>query len=305
MIRLRDARLTDAVPAVLARQPWAIALAYAEWNLRQLILQYEQRTQIYTSMENLPEEVLDALAVCLDVTWYDTAYPLETKRRVMKNATEVRRYLGTTRATKEALRTIWPNSEIEEWFDYGGEPGCFRVVCNISDPSVTAELEAVQNNVLLYKRESAHLDSISFMVKNGITIGKKVDMWKATAPECGMLRCGTWWKRSTLGASEKKGIHIAGGADAFTAAPPECGTLPEAATVGLKQSSGIWVDPEAGAWNAQGAEAGTKQAGTLPQAARTGESVRQKQTAAAQCRAFTARPAACGMARCGADAEKQ
>lgn len=305
MISLRDAKLTDAVPAVLARQPWAIALAYAEWKLRQLILQYEQQTQIYTEIESLPEEVLDVLAVCLDVTWYDTAYPLETKRRVMKNATEVRRYLGTTWATAEALKTIWPHSEIEEWFDYSGEPGCFRVVCNISDPSVTAELEAVQNNVLLYKRESAHLDSISFMVKNGITIGKKVDMWKATAPECGMLRCGTWWTRSTLGASEKKGVCIVGEADAFAAAPPKCGTLPEAAAVGWEKKGGVLLEAEAGAWNTESAATGTASAGTKPQEAQKGASLQPAQRTKAACAAFTARPVACGMTRCGADAEKQ
>ena len=37
MISLRQAKLTDAIPATLAAQPWAQALAYAEWRMRGLL----------------------------------------------------------------------------------------------------------------------------------------------------------------------------------------------------------------------------------------------------------------------------
>ena len=189
MISLRQAKLTDAIPATLAAQPWAQALAYAEWRMRGLLLEYAQDSQIYTALDTCPEMVLDALAVSWKVDWYDTTYPVEVKRSIIRSCMAVRRYMGTAWSAKKALSDVWPDSGIEEWFDYGGEPGRFRVVCNVTDPTVTAQVEVIENNVMLYKRESAHLDSISFMVRHGIQIGTVYEAYKYDVPRCGMIRC--------------------------------------------------------------------------------------------------------------------
>ena len=191
MISLRQAKLTDAIPATLAAQPWAQALAYAEWRMRGLLLEYAQDSQIYTALDTCPEMVLDALAVSWKVDWYDTTYPVEIKRSIIRSCMAVRRCMGTAWSAKKALSDVWPDSGIEEWFDYGGEPGRFRVVCNVTDPTVTAQVEVIENNVMLYKRESAHLDSISFMVRHGIQIGAVYEAYKYDVPRCGMTRCGT------------------------------------------------------------------------------------------------------------------
>lgn len=299
MIRLDEARLTDAVPASLAEQPWARALAYAEWMLRGEVLHYADRSQIYTALDTCPEEVLDALAVCWKVSWYDTAYPLSTKRQIIKSSVAVRRFMGTKWATQEALRSVWPDSDVEEWFDYEGEPGCFRVVCNITDPSVTAGIDTVHDNVMQYKRTSAHLDSISFMVRRGIKIGKRVDGWAARVPECGTLRCGTWWTRSTLGHSERPGVQIGAAPDAYNANQPECGTLPEMAARGWQTQAGITLWTEADAYAAGGDEAGVTQAGRLPQAATLGIAREQKIRAAADTGAWQTDAEAAGKADSG------
>ena len=59
MIKLQEARITDAVPASLAAQPWVQALGYAEWKLRCLILEYARQSQIYTALDTCQETVLD------------------------------------------------------------------------------------------------------------------------------------------------------------------------------------------------------------------------------------------------------
>lgn len=224
MISLRQAKLTDAIPATLAAQPWAQALAYAEWRMRGLLLEYAQDSQIYTALDTCPEMVLDALAVSWKVDWYDTTYPVEIKRSIIRSCMAVRRYMGTAWSAKKALSDVWPDSGIEEWFDYGGEPGRFRVVCNVTDPTVTAQVEVIENNVMLYKRESAHLDSISFMVRHGIQIGAVYEAYKYDVPRCGMIRCGTWPRRATLGRTEGAGLVLTPAADAFAAEVPLCGT---------------------------------------------------------------------------------
>ena len=341
MIEFRDARLTDAVPASLAAQPWAQALAYAEGKLREQILYFAEQSQIYTSLDTCPEEILDALAVCWKVDWYSASYPLQTKRNVIKSSVMVRRYLGTKWATQEALRSIWPDSDIEEWFDYDGKPGCFRVVCNIADPSVTADVETVRNNVMLYKRESAHLDDISFMVRRGIKIGHSVDAWRAKLPECGTLRCGTWWMTSTRGYSAGTGLSLRGHTGAYTAEQPECGTVPETATKGWSALAEIVAEPATEAWSATPEETGIERAGRIPEQATLGQTVKAeiaarptadawipepfeagkadsgtlpgpaqkglslklRETAAAAAKAYRTKPVSCGMIRCGTVSE--
>lgn len=159
MIKYSDAQITDAVPAELARQPWAQALAFAELQLRKQILTYTNESQINTALDTCPEIILDALAICWKVDWYDTAYPVATKRKVIKNALQIRRYMGTRWATEVAIRNIWPDSDIIEWFDYDGEPGHFRVISN--NPEIQEEqLEELVSLLNKVKRCSAHFDGI-------------------------------------------------------------------------------------------------------------------------------------------------
>lgn len=228
MIKLQEARITDAVPASLAAQPWVQALGYAEWKLRCLILEYARQSQIYTALDTCPETVLDALAVSWKVDWYDTTYPVEKKRSIIRNSMAVRRYMGTAWSTRRALNDVWADSSIEEWFQYGGTPGCFRVICNITDPSVTADLETIRGNVLLYKRESAHLESINFMVQRGIQIGAAAKAYKVKAQRCGTLKCGTYPHPTTLGVVPGDTVRLAAdvevhGGKALRCGPPICG----------------------------------------------------------------------------------
>ena len=263
MISLRDARLTDAIPAALAAQPWAQAIAYAEWKMRCLLLDYAQESQIYTALDSCPEYVLDTLAVSWKVDWYNTSYPETVKRSIIKNSMAVRRYMGTAWSTKKALGDVWPDSDIEEWFEYGGEPGRFRVVCNVSDQTVTADVETIHNNVLLYKRESAHLDNISFMVRHGIQVGAVYEAYKYDVPCCGMIRCGTWARRATLGRTDGAGLTVTPDAAAFVAELPICGTLPYPATLGASQGGGAVLAPEVSTYTATPARSGAKRCGAV------------------------------------------
>lgn len=76
---LRDARLVDAVPRVVAGQDWVRALSEAVGVLHERTLRYIDDSQIYTSLDTATEPVLDALAINWKVDWYDTGYSVEQK----------------------------------------------------------------------------------------------------------------------------------------------------------------------------------------------------------------------------------
>ena len=161
---LRMTGLLAGLPPIPADTPWVQVLEKVYLQMQCKTLEYADKLSIYTRLDDVSEDVLDVLAVQFKVDWYNQSWPLETKRRVIKTALEVRRYYGTDWATETALRSIYPGSKIIEWYDYGGTPGHFIVECDMSDsweqPS-TAEIKRITN---IYKRMTAHLEHIRFIV---------------------------------------------------------------------------------------------------------------------------------------------
>ena len=74
---LRDAQIADGLPCVLREQPWAMALSLAVAELHKKTMDYIDGSQIYTAIDLVAEEVLDALAVNWKIDWYDTEYDIE------------------------------------------------------------------------------------------------------------------------------------------------------------------------------------------------------------------------------------
>ena len=177
---LRDARLVDAVPRVVAGQDWVRALSEAVGVLHERTLRYIDDSQIYTSLDTATEPVLDALAINWKVDWYDTGYSVEQKRRIIKTTLTVRRLMGTVGAVKLQADAIYPGTMLEEWFEYGGQPGTFRLCINVTDtteehPAIIYSPAEMERRLITAKRWSAHLESLSYMVRHTLATGCRVD----------------------------------------------------------------------------------------------------------------------------------
>lgn len=162
MIKLWDAALTDAVPAVVAAQPWVKALSATWLTLQRQIMTSAAQSQIFTAVDTAGETMLDALAVNLKVDWYDNAASVEEKRRAIKAAMEVRRTMGTVGAMRTTITSVWPESTIEEWFDYGGDPGNFR--CRVENQS-SCDIQDIVESIRRAKRASAFLEELTMTVR--------------------------------------------------------------------------------------------------------------------------------------------
>lgn len=158
---LRQARITDGLPRVLARQEWVIALSEAMGLALGKTLDYTDESQIYTRLDTAPETVLDVLAVDWKIDWYDTELTVEQKRRIVKTALTVRRLMGTAAAVKLQVHAIYPEATVTEWFQYDGKPGCFRVSLPLPKEGITAaEYRRLKTGILTTKNERSHLDVI-------------------------------------------------------------------------------------------------------------------------------------------------
>lgn len=193
--------------------------------------------RIFPEIDRLPEAVLDILAYDLKVDWYDYDYPLQAKREIIRGSVLAHKRLGTVFAVKSVLNSLYPDSEIEEWFTYDGRAGCFRININVTHSAETGAVEVYSQEEIVrrlktVKRLSAHLESVSYMVRNAIVIGHQIASWQYRVPECNTLRCGTWWTRHTLGWSEYHRLDISAAPEPFGIAPELTGTLPDIKTPG-------------------------------------------------------------------------
>lgn len=304
MIKLTDARLTDALPKTLAEQPWVQALAEASRKMRRRVMAYADRTRLFCDIDEASEEALDALAVELQTPLYKNDYPLTVKRQIVKNSMLYYIRSGTRGAVEELLADIYQGAEVEEWFEYGGKPNYFRVAIDISRTTVPmAEMAPAELESWLYsvKRASSALESLSYMIRHAITIGCKVEAFLQSPPECGTLECGTYPEASTLGWSAGAWLQIAGRADAYLVSPPECGTVPEISTVGWSIDAAIsQAGSVAEAFVIEPPEAGTAEAGEKPLTATLGQSLEAGSQYTAKVDIYLVTPPESRATECGA-----
>lgn len=183
MINLRDARITDGLPRIVAEQPWAQVLSAVYGELQDRMFEYLDTGMTFSEVDTCDEDVLDQMAVYLKIEWYDSAADLETKRRIIKTAIEIQRYAGTVKAVREQVSATYPDSEVEEWFDYGGTPGFWRLNVNITDaPAQYHTIDEMEDLLGYTKRLTAHLERITYIEKPQ----KKASAYIAAAP------CGTF-----------------------------------------------------------------------------------------------------------------
>lgn len=125
----------------------------------QQIANETKKCLILANIDEQSEEVLDALAVDLHIDWYDPTASIEIKRALVKSSDKVHMYLGTPYAAEQLMEDYFGDGVEEEWYEYGGTPGHYRVIT--TNPTVTGELATqFMNTLAKVGRKSARLDQI-------------------------------------------------------------------------------------------------------------------------------------------------
>jgi len=158
MSKMTAETLMQLYPPVLDKDELFNALGQATAEVLGQAFIDTKHASIYTRISELNEGVLDELSKDFAIAWYDYNYPLETKRRVIAAAFSVYFNNGTKGALETALKAVYPDARVEEWFEYEGDPFCFRVVLN--EPGI--DLPTVQKMIELYKNERSHLEEIIY-----------------------------------------------------------------------------------------------------------------------------------------------
>lgn len=159
MINFYDSQITDILPVNLKATPDVQAFSYAVMKANQKMQAYALKSRIYAAIQELPDSILDTLAIELRTQYYKQDMPIETKRRMIQETMQWYSYAGTPYAVEKLIIALFNTGEVVEWFDYGGEPGHFKITTenhNISGDAV-ASFNSIIERV---KRKSSVLDAV-------------------------------------------------------------------------------------------------------------------------------------------------
>ena len=113
----------------------------------------------WNQIDNMTGAELDMLAEELHISWYDKTAAIDVKRELIKNSDMVHSKMGTNWAVQNVIETYFGSGEIQDWYDYEGEPHHFKVIT--SNQSITSGAAEKFLSVLdKVKRKSAFLDGI-------------------------------------------------------------------------------------------------------------------------------------------------
>ncbi|CDX01309.1 Phage tail protein [Desulfitobacterium hafniense] len=159
MNSLTDYFLVNLLPDSLKKDKFIVALAEAvEVELKEVYKDAEVLSNLY-DVDKLPEAFLDFIAYQKHVDFYDNSLPIETKRKLVKESSYLHRIKGTPKAVENLVETVFGDGEVEEWWQYDGDPYHFRVIT--ANPSATAEkVSILAKSVESVKRLSAYFDGV-------------------------------------------------------------------------------------------------------------------------------------------------
>lgn len=159
MISLYNSNITDILPEALSGRAEVISLSYAINKAMQRLIDYCQNISVYAAIDTAPDDVLDLLALELHTQYYDDSQSIEVKRSLIKNTLVWYMKTGTPASIEEAVAAIFGDGEVEEWFEYGGEPYHFKVrTSNIN--STDEMIQQLTDIVVTMKNVRSHLESV-------------------------------------------------------------------------------------------------------------------------------------------------
>lgn len=154
MTNLYDGQITDLLANGLRHNPEVIALSYAIQMEKQRIMDYAATTRTMAVIDELPEAILDVLAVELRSPYYRQDMTIEEKVDVIKGCTFAWfSKAGTSAAVEEMIAVLFGGGQVVEWFDFDeteGEiiPGEFDLFIDAALPENIDELIAEINTII-------------------------------------------------------------------------------------------------------------------------------------------------------------
>lgn len=177
MTNLHDGQLTDLIQNQMRYNPDVMAMSYAIHQEKQRLMRLANGTRTMAMIDELPEKILDVLAVEMRSPYYDEGMDIAEKRSIIKASTfSWSSKAGTPAAVAEMASVIFGEAQVVEWFDFlpeDGEiiPGEFDLYTGSGIPADImvwiTEMNRIINRV---KNARSHLRHLRFLRRADIPV---------------------------------------------------------------------------------------------------------------------------------------
>ncbi len=185
MIKLYDGQITDLLPEKIAKDINIRCLSFAIQQEHQRLLRLTNKTRTLSVIDELPEKILDILAVELRTPYYQESMNLEMKRNIIKKTLGWHTKAGTPSAVEELIKIVFGEGKVVEWFDYDEPPytpGTFDIITNakMTEETINYFLSIIQRvkntrshirGILIHREINAHwYGAAAFLYSNKTVI---------------------------------------------------------------------------------------------------------------------------------------
>lgn len=171
---------------------------------------------------SMPEWALDEKA-WENAILYDYSAAIETKRQWVMDAAPTRRLYGTPSIIQRYLQSVFDGVEVEEWWEYGGDPYTFRIT--VSGEWNAAKETWVRNVIETAKNVRSNLDTLGLGSIARIRIKVSRAYWLVVYPMAGQLDTGTHPGTSVEAEFREPGLALSSSGVGYETDVPICGTI--------------------------------------------------------------------------------
>lgn len=134
MTKIQDASLYEILPFNVKSENIEVqAFSYAVQQAISMLCKFSDSVRVMTIIDDMPESVIDNLAVELNLPCFHVESSLDVKRALVKDAFIWYNTAGTAYAIRRYFSTISQDTDIQEWFEYGGAPYHFRIIATVPE----------------------------------------------------------------------------------------------------------------------------------------------------------------------------
>lgn len=165
MIDFYRGELSDILPVNL-KTPENLALSYAVGRAMRRLQDFSGRIHMYSDLEQLPEEILDLIALECNTQYYDQRLPRDVKESLIAQTLIWYMHGGTPSVLKEFIDTVLQGGVLEEWYEYGGLPYYFKVYVNVGEDNElpVSYGQQIRNQISIYKNTRSWLEMLIFVL---------------------------------------------------------------------------------------------------------------------------------------------
>ncbi len=118
-------------------------------------------------IDEMSEEELDIVAEEMHIDFYDYTLSIDKKREACKSSFAIHSIKGTPSAIKKILNMFFKDSKLQQWYEYDGTPGRFKVqVKGVAPYNLSEITEKIENS----KKKSQHLEKLEFLAGNELLL---------------------------------------------------------------------------------------------------------------------------------------